>query len=426
MKEENKEQIIEQNKNKMQKNKRSKTRIIIVLIVSIITAIVAYVIFRGRYLETIEIGNQYINVFWKNIRYMLITLIINFLVIYYMIYITNIKIKKGLKEFLDQENKEMPKLINKSIAFIVAILISSCTSSFILEKAMLCFKSAQFGIQDPIFNLDIGYFIFQKPFIELVLWYFAIAVVLLLIYKIAYYISCFNLFFDGIDRKTLKNSKLIKQITTLIFIFAIILSCLILLKTQNIGTEKFLTLKDNTTSYYLYGAGITDVTIKLWGYRILSIIIIISVYTAIKAFKQRKNKKLALSIIIVPVYLVCLFLVLIIFKSFFVTANELDKEKEYIANNIEYTKNAYGINIEEISLTQTEAITQKDIEKEEQVINNISIVNKDIVLKDLKNGQTAKGYYSYRNTQLQKYTIDGEEQLIYVSPREIVSSKRYL
>ena len=36
--------------------KKNKTRKLIVLIVSIIAAIVAYILFRGTYLETIEIG----------------------------------------------------------------------------------------------------------------------------------------------------------------------------------------------------------------------------------------------------------------------------------------------------------------------------------------------------------------------------------
>ena len=46
------------------------------------------------------------------------------------------------------------------IAFFASLLI---TSSFILKKAMLCINSAQFGVQDPIFGFDIGYFVFQKP-----------------------------------------------------------------------------------------------------------------------------------------------------------------------------------------------------------------------------------------------------------------------
>mgnify|MGYP002958015896 FL=1 len=44
------------------------------------------------------------------------------------------------------------------------------------------------------------------------------------------------------------------------------------------------------------------------------------------------------------------------------------------------------------------------------------------VLKDLKGSQTSKGYYSYRDTKIGKYTINGKDKLVYVSPREIVSS----
>lgn len=409
------------NKEKV-KVKKSKKRMIIVSIVFVIALIVAYVLFRGTYLETIEIGEQYISVFWQNIKYTTITFIINFLTIYFMIYITNTKIKKGLKEFFVQENKEMPKLVNKSIAFVGALLISAITSNIILQKAMLCFNNAQFGMQDPIFGLDIGYFIFQKPFIELMLWYFGIAMIALLIYTVVYYIATFNIFFDGVDRKTLKNSKLIKQITSFVFIVAILLACLVFFKTQDIGTEKFITLKDSETSYSLYGAGFTDVTVKLWGYRILSVVIIASVYIAIKAFREGKTKKLILSICAVPAYLLSMVIVLIIFQAVFVTTNELDKEKEYIADNIKYTKDAYGINIEEINLGENETITSQDINTYKQVLDNIAIVDENIVLKDLKNGQTAKGYYSYRDTKIGKYLIDGKEQLVYLSPREIVSS----
>lgn len=409
------------NKEKV-KVKKSKKRMIIVSIVFVIALIVAYVLFRGTYLETIEIGEQYISVFWQNIKYTTITFIINFLTIYFMIYITNTKIKKGLKEFFVQENKEMPKLVNKSIAFVGALLISAITSNIILQKAMLCFNNAQFGMQDPIFGLDIGYFIFQKPFIELMLWYFGIAMIALLIYTVVYYITTFNIFFDGVDRKTLKNSKLIKQITSFVFVAAILLACLVFLKTQDIGTEKFITLKDSETSYSLYGAGFTDVTVKLWGYRILSVVIIASVYIAIKAFREGKTKKLILSICAVPAYLLSMVIVLIIFQAVFVTTNELDKEKEYIADNIKYTKDAYGINIEEINLGENKTITSQDINTYKQVLDNIAIVDENIVLKDLKNGQTAKGYYSYRDTKIGKYLIDGKEQLVYLSPREIVSS----
>ncbi len=418
-------QIKKETKNTQEKQSKIniKTRFFIVLIVAIITIIIGYIAFRGTYLEMKEIGENYLSVFWQNIRYMAITLFGNFIVIYTMIYMTNIAIKKGLKEFFDQEKKQMPKLLNKSIAFISAIVISITTSSYILEKAMLCFNSAQFGMQDPIFGLDIGYFVFQKPFIELAIWYFLIATIALLAYMAAYYITSFNLFFDGVDRKILKTSKLIKQVTTLVMIIAILLAILILFKTQDIGTDKFLTLEDGQTSYSLYGAGFNDVTVKLWGYRILALVIVTSTYLGIRLFKQDKTRKLVLCIAMVPIYLVGMFFVMIVSETLFINNNELDTQKQYIEANIQYTKNAYGIDVEEISLNSTvENITAKELNEYQDILNNIAIVSKDIVLKDVQNGQTAKGYYSFRNTQIGKYYIDGKEQLIYLSPREMVNS----
>lgn len=67
-------------------------------------------------------------------------------------------------------------------------------------------------------------------------------------------------------------------------------------------------------------------------------------------------------------------------------------------------------------------ITEESVSKNADLLNNVAIVSKDIVLKDLKGSQTSKGYYSYRDTKIGKYTINGKDKLVYVSPREIVSS----
>ena len=107
--------------------------------------------FRGSYLEYLEIGEKYIDSFWRNSQYVTITLIINFLIIYLMVYFTNKKIKKNLEVFFKEEKKEIIKLPNKSIAFILAIVISGITSKFIVNKAMLFFNSTLFGTNDTIF-----------------------------------------------------------------------------------------------------------------------------------------------------------------------------------------------------------------------------------------------------------------------------------
>ena len=43
-------------------------------------------------------------------------------------------IKKGLKSFFDKEKKEMPKVPNKSIAFIISAVVSALMSSVIKRE----------------------------------------------------------------------------------------------------------------------------------------------------------------------------------------------------------------------------------------------------------------------------------------------------
>lgn len=402
---------------------KKKSRMYLVLLFLALTAVVMYVIYRGNYLEILELGENYLPIFWRNIAYMSITFIVNFLVLFILIYLTNRKIKNGLKPFFDEEKRKMPKILNKSLAFILSILVSGLTTSVLLDKVMLCFNSAGFGINDPIMNYDIGYFVFQKPFIEFILLYAMGIVVGLTIYAALYYIIAINHYFDGVNRETLRKSPLIKQALVNLRVLAVLLGILIIIWTQNIGTQKFMTLEQDSIAYSLYGAGVADTTIQLWGYRILAVVIIISIFIAVKYIKLKQTKKILLSLMAVPIYMISMFLVLFAFQAFFVNSNELDKEKLNIAANIDYTKQAYNINVEEVNLKDEGTLTKSDIVNNSKLLDNIALVNRDIVLQDLNALQTNKGYYAYRNTQIAQKTINGEKKLVYISPREIISSE---
>ena len=412
-------------KNEERKIKKGKARVYIVLTFVLLTIIIGYVVFRGQYLEILEIGEEYISIFWQDFNSIVLTFSINFVVLFFILYFNNRKIKKNMKTFFDEEKKEMPKLPNKSIAFIISIIVSSITSSLILEKYLLFINATSFEQTDPVFGYDIGYFMFQKPFIVLMLTYALVLVIGITIYNVIYYIATFNIYFDGINRETLKNSKVLKQLLNNLMIAAILIAGLVFMNTQNIGFEEFMTLQDED-SYSIYGAGVTDVTIKLWGYRILPIIIILSVYLAIRAFKKGNTKKVIINIAVVPGYILVLLIVMIVFQVAFVTPNELDKEKANIETNIENTQTAYGIDIEEISIEDGgETITAETLEEEAETINNIAIVDSATVLKDLNAVQTEKGYYTYSTTQIASYRIDGENTLVYISPREISNTGTY-
>ena len=405
----------------LNKKKKNKTRMILVLLFLLLFAGISYIELRGSYLEYLELGQNYTNIFYTNLTYRYGIMAVNFVILYFILYFTNRGIKKGLKPFFEKEKKEIPKLPNKSLALVISALVSFVTSSALMQKIMLIANGTSFGIQDPIFGLDIAYYMFQKPVIETLALYFVILFVGLSIYIALYYVIAFNRYFDGVDGKMLKESLFMKKLTRNALLIIIGIAILTVINTQNTMFGKILTVKNDLE---IVGAGMTETTIKLWGYVIFAFVIIIFAYRALKYFKKGNTGKVLKNLAVIPGYLVVLFIVMVVFDLAFVSTNELDKEKEYIAENIKNTKNAYNINIEEKNIENSGTITSEEVEENANVINNIPVISKDAVSKTLENSQTVTGHYVYPNISIAKYNINGKNQLVYVAPREITNSGR--
>ena len=405
----------------LNKKKKNKTRMILVLLFLLLFAGISYIELRGSYLEYLELGQNYTNIFYTNLTYRYGIMAVNFVILYFILYFTNRGIKKGLKPFFEKEKKEIPKLPNKSLALVISALVSFVTSSALMQKIMLIANGTSFGIQDPIFGLDIAYYMFQKPVIETLALYFVILFVGLSIYIALYYVIAFNRYFDGVDGKMLKESLFMKKLTRNALLIIIGIAILTVINTQNTMFGKILTIKNDLE---IVGAGMTETTIKLWGYVIFAFVIIIFAYRALKYFKKGNTGKVLKNLAVIPGYLVVLFIVMVVFDLAFVSTNELDKEKEYIAENIKNTKNAYNINIEEKNIENSGTITSEEVEENANVINNIPVISKDAVSKTLENSQTVTGHYVYPNISIAKYNINGKNQLVYVAPREITNSGR--
>ena len=130
-------------------------RTIIVIIFMLILAISMYIITRGSYLEYKELGDKYLSIYKTNIMYQYIIMGINFIIIFLIMYFANRGIRKGLKVFFEEEKKEMPKLMNKSISLVIAIVSSVIVGIVFTPKVILYASNVSFEKTDLIFNLDI-------------------------------------------------------------------------------------------------------------------------------------------------------------------------------------------------------------------------------------------------------------------------------
>ncbi len=396
-------------------------KVILVILFILIFGLVTFISVRGNYLEYKELGTNYLQIFYTNLKYKYIIMAINFVILFITIYFTNKGIKKGIKPFLEQDKVEMPKLPNKSVALVIATIVSVIFSNQILEKILIVAGNTTFATSDPIFNLDISYYLFIKPVIEFFIQYFITLIIGITIYMSAYYVIIFNFYCNGVDRELLKKSLFFKKIMRNVIILAIAMAASNIIQTQNIVLENFIKL-NNTAETELIGAGFLEATIQLVGEIIYSILIIVVACFAVKYFKKQQARKVIASLAAIPIYFVILFIVLAGVDLVYVNPNELDIERDYISKNIEFTQKAYNISAKEVNLEYSGIISIDEAEENTEVLSNIPIVSEQMVVNTLQDSQTEKGYYSYRNAAISKYEIDGKAKIIYTSPREIANS----
>lgn len=405
----------------MEKKKILTLRRILVTVFLIVCAVIAYINFRGSYLEYKELGENYLQTFLTKEKYYYRVLIINFILVYIIMYFSGRKIKKGLKVFFEQENKQVPRLPNKSIAVVTAIIESLIVGQKFTPNIILWISNTSFREVDAVFGLDVSFFMFIEPLLKMAVLYFIAICIGIIIYTFIYYVIVFNKYFDGIDRETLKQNLAMKTLYRNIRLIAIGLCAYIVVCSMDIVFDNFLTT-DNGIK--LAGAGLVDSTIKYWGYNILGVVLLVSIFRAINSFKKGKQSKILKDLIVVPIYLVALFIVMLMFDLIFVNQNEFDKEKKYIESNISTTKKAYGIDCDSESIDYTGTITDEEVQKNQNIIDNATIVDKQTVLENLNETQASSGYYTYKIAKISSYEVNGMKKLMYVSPREIINNRR--
>lgn len=197
---------------------------------------------------------------------------------------------------------------------------------------------------------------------------------------------------------------MVKQLINIIIAGTVVVIMYNFLSHQDILIGDMLQ-KESVKGAYLTGAGFLDVNIKLWIYRIISIVIIIAVYNFIRGIKKEESKKILFSIILIPAALIVVFIVNIAIDSIFLRGNDIDREKEYILQNIRATEEAYNINVENKEIAKGTDITSEKIKKDSELIEKLPMVTPDVVKETLENNtdnKEKKSLYKYGNPNLVK------------------------
>ena len=452
-----------------------KVLLIVAIIVVIGTLFLSLVNFIANFLWFKEM--EYLDVFFKQLVTQLTVGVPTFVIVTVLVYLYLNHLRKGyFKQIASGEETNM-KGLRRSTAILAVIFGIGATFFAVTQLWFEILKFANstgFNIQDPLFHLDISFYLFKLDFLtqlnELLIGVIIGFVALTVIYYIILLavrtpdmfdegqaqqqtedygqsddgrysgssnpfenaaggaeevFKRFGIKFPKREPKPRKqfdddNFKRLMKIASgklagLGCIFFIMLAIDFFLK-------QFDLLHAHTG--VVYGAGFTDVNITLWMYRILCGLSVVAAILFVVYMAKKDYKK----ILTVPVIMIIVGLIgnggALLVQNFIVSPDELQKETPYLLNNIEYTQYAYGlddVNIKSFAADNT--LTAEDIANNMETITNIRINDFEPAEQFYNQTQSIRQYYSFNDVDNDRYWVNGEYTQTFLTAREIDETK---
>ena len=470
-----------------------KTRIglgVIILILMVLAAgFGGLVNFITDYLWFKELG--YTSVFFKQLFTQLEIGIPSFIIIMVLTYFYLRVLKRGYYKRID--TVDSPAVSEKTLnrislglgaAFGVLVTITTVTGLWfqILKFA----NSSSFGVKDPIFGLDVSFYIFRLEFITqlnqiaigIILAFAALTLIYYFIllsmrrpkifdqqanaqtsyneyseeqnYRNNNYGNIFNGLFGeafgkfgqsftggqgfgggqnpfggntGRSSGSKFNNENLKELLNIASNQLTVLGVIFFLM---VGSNFFLRQYDLLYSHtgVLYGAGFTDINVTLWVYRAM---IVLSVFAAIFFALGIKRKKYKM-VFTVPIIMIILGAVgtgaAMLVQNLVVSPDEITKESQYLKNNITFTQYAYDLQDVTIkNFPATNNLTKQDIANNMGTIQNIRINDYEPAKKFYNQTQSIRPYYLFNDVDVDRYMVNGEYTQTFLSAREIDETK---
>ncbi len=345
------------------------------------------------------------SVFVAMLYYKLTLFGIFFIIAFVLLSLNSLLLQKAGYEFLGESYK-LPMWVNISLALVVAFLFSHTWIQYVYLV-----NSVDFNLKDPIFGLDVSFYVFKLPFIQTVLFFFFTLIILAILVSSVYYASIFSQIKDFSEFKA-KFPK-----TGYIHVSMLLAGIFIL-----IAFYFYLARFDLLTSPHgaVMGAGYTDVHVVLPAMGLLAVISLL--FAAIGIYLGYKRNFEAMAILVIVFAIVAFFSIVVapaMIQKLKVEPNELAREEEYIKYSINFTRFAYGLDVEKMYYSAEDNLSVGTIERNRGTIDNIRIWDHRPLLSVYRQMQQIRTYYFVNDVDVDRYNIDGRYTQIMISAREL-------
>ncbi|MBI5332369.1 MAG: UPF0182 family protein [Candidatus Aenigmarchaeota archaeon] len=382
-------------------------------ILGLVVLLVAISVFAGIYADwlwftTIGYSSVFETTLFTNIGLGLL-----FGAVFFVFAYINLRIakKKAMKQKKGKSEKhEMDKFFI-TILLVLAYFIGVVFSNW---QAVLQFlNSTPFNVLDPLFSMDIGFYVFQLPFYSMILTYMFVTLILAAVLTIVAYVS-YSAKKTESDEAGARivlgdTSKMKKHLLVLAGIIFFLVSAAFFLG------QYYLLFSELGV---VVGAGYADIAVLL---PLMQIMIVVSAVVGIMFMVSAFGKNL------VKPGLAMFFIILLIggiatvlMQWLVVKPNEFNFEAPYIERNINYTLAAYNLaNVNSRSFPVSYNLTKDQLEN--KTIENIRVWDWRPLKTTYEQLQLFRTYYDFNDVDIDRYYINGEYRQLLVSGREFNS-----
>ncbi|MDW7651890.1 MAG: UPF0182 family protein, partial [Bacillota bacterium] len=278
----------------------------------------------------------------------------------------------------------------------------------------LFFSGMETGITEPIFARDVSFYLFALPFYELIYQYLLMVIVVTSILTGGIY-----LFIQPPQQLGLRSLFARRGQTHI----SILLSGLFLVVAAGYRLQMYNLLYSQRGA--AFGPGYTDLNAQLPIYWVLLALTLTVAGVLLYNARAKNPRLIAGSILALIVAAILLGGVLpAAMQSFIVEPNEFAREEQYLQNNIEFTRLAYGLDkIERRDFDLTGTLGYEELLANEGTINNIRLWDYRPLQQTYNQLQGLRRYYRFNDVDTDRYEIDGEYRQLMLSARELLASE---
>ncbi len=311
------------------------------------------------------------------------------------------------REWVEPRIRQVRFWVTGGLAVLLGLTVSTWR-----DEVFLLLNAQEFGTVDPIFERDIGFYMFQLPVLDTAIdWVFNLLVLTTLVVAVTHYFNG-GLRFNGRRFSTTRPTKV--HISVMLALIALVRAVVYRL-------DMYHLLFSDRVAPTFFGPGFTDITARLPAYRLL---ILVAVMAAVLFIVNIFRPGWSLALVAVGSWLVVAIAAAVIYPTiiqrFQVSPQEFEKEAPYIEHNLEFTRSSWGLDQVEVRVfPAADNIEAADIEENRLTIDNLRLWDPSVLPRSYQNFQELRTYYTLGVVDTDRYLTDGVPTQVMMAVREL-------